>query len=111
MPADEVSRLAARTLPGMSRRGNPAGKAWTRREMLARTAALRFAFRPPLRFTLRALAQGELRSSTHRERAGRSRPKISRSHPEIGNLTGKVTGNPEVHDRLGRVANARLGRQ
>jgi hypothetical protein len=64
----------------------------------------------PLRFALRVPvhAGNEIRRTGN----GFSVPdrKFFGSGPRIGNLTGKVTGNPEVHDRRA-VANWRFGRQ
>lgn len=49
-------------------------------------------------------AEWERRSSPHRESTACSRPEFLRSQPPTGNLTGKVTGNPVLHDRSGQAS-------
>ena len=94
-----VARLGP---PGQRRPFRPnAGK------KLPGAAAFRFSFRPALRFAFRATAHGEPRSSPNREWESRSRSEISLLGGAVsGTTTGKVTGNPEAHDRLGRRSEA-----
>jgi hypothetical protein len=68
-------------------------------EIRPEVAALRFAFRPPLRFALRPPAQGE--HEVRQTGNGESIPDPEFLFPGAvsGSSPGKVTGNPEVHDR------------
>ena len=50
------------------------------------------------------------RTSANREHDAVPDERFFGSGPPIGNLTGKVTGNPEAHDRRA-VANGRFDRQ
>jgi hypothetical protein len=51
------------------------------------------------------------RSLANREREAVRGRSFFGSGTRIGNLTGKVTGNPEAQDRPGAVANGGAGRQ
>jgi hypothetical protein len=80
-----------------------------------RTKAARVEVRvEPLAYAVEVRVEGVgphwERNSPNRERLSVPDRKFFGSGPRIGNLTGKVTGNPEAHDRRA-VANCRFGRQ